>query len=87
MIDHELRRRKNHDLALQGLGSEPPLHLAVLGNLRGSSYPALAEQLRLCGRVRFLGFRQDVADIMRGVDLFTLPSRRDLCPLVLLEAT
>jgi glycosyltransferase involved in cell wall biosynthesis len=36
--------------------------------------------------VHFLGFRDDVAALMRAADLFVLPSRRDSCPLVLLEA-
>ena len=77
---------KNLELVLRGLKAEPSLHLAVVGELTGSVYPALAEQLGLDERVHFLGFRKDVSDIMRGVDFFALPSRRDSCPLVLLEA-
>ena len=34
----------------------------------------------------FLDFRRDIPDLMRSADFFTLPSRRDSCPLVLLEA-
>ena len=78
--------RKNLDLVLSALASEPSLHLAVIGDLRGSTYPVVAERLGLSDRVHFLGFRRDVADLMRGVDFFAIPSRRDWCPLVMLEA-
>jgi glycosyltransferase involved in cell wall biosynthesis len=77
---------KNLDTVLHALVEVPELHLAVAGALRQSPYPALAEQLGLAGRVHFLGFRTDVADLMRAADLFVLPSRRDSCPLVMLEA-
>jgi len=71
---------------LHALQQVPALHVAVVGRLPGSPYPALAEQLGVADRVHFLGFRRDVASLMRAVDFFVLPSRRDSCPLVLLEA-
>lgn len=77
---------KNLDLVLEGLVSQPLLHLAVVGDPQGSVYPKMAERLGLANRVHFLGFRRDVADIMRTADFFVLPSRRDSCPLALLEA-
>ena len=77
---------KNLDTALHALTESPEVHLAVAGSLEGSPYPALAEQLEIANRVHFLGFRRDVADLMRAADFFVLPSRRDSCPLVLLEA-
>ena len=77
---------KNLDTVLHALAEVPGLHLAVAGALRQSPYPALAERLGVAGRVHFLGFRTDVADLMRAADLFVLPSRRDSCPLVMLEA-
>jgi glycosyltransferase involved in cell wall biosynthesis len=48
--------------------------------------PDLARSLDIDERVHFLGFRRDIADLMRAADFFVLPSRRDSCPLVLLEA-
>ena len=77
---------KNLDGVLHALQQVPALHVAVVGRLPGSPYPALAEQLGVADRVHFLGFRRDVASLMRAVDFFVLPSRRDSCPLVLLEA-
>jgi len=78
--------RKNLDTVLHALVQVPNLHLAVLGNTTGSPYPELAEKLELSTRVHFLGFRRDVAQIMKAVDLFVFPSRYEACTLVLLEA-
>ena len=78
--------RKNLDSVLHALVQVPNLHLAVLGNTTGSPYPQLAEKLELSTRVHFLGFRRDVAQIMKAVDLFVFPSRYEACTLVLLEA-
>lgn len=77
---------KNLDALLHALPAVPGVHLAVAGALERSPYPALSEALGLGGRVHFLGFRDDVAALMRAADFFALPSRRDSCPLVMLEA-
>lgn len=77
---------KNLDTVLRALPRVPNLHLAVAGDSNGSPYPPLADELGIADRVHFLGFRRDIADLMRAADFFLLPSRRDSCPLVLLEA-
>jgi glycosyltransferase involved in cell wall biosynthesis len=46
----------------------------------------MAAELGVADRVHFLDFRRDIANLMRAADFFSLPSRRDSCPLVLLEA-
>ncbi|AFZ26769.1 glycosyltransferase [Cylindrospermum stagnale PCC 7417] len=78
--------RKNLDTVLQALVKVPNLHLAVVGSTQGSPFPQLAAQLGLTERVHFMGYRRDIADIMRAVDLFVFPSRYEACTLVLLEA-
>jgi len=78
--------RKNLDTVLRALVHVPDLHLAVVGKLEGSPYPKLVETLELTKRVHFLGFRRDVAEIMRATDLFVFPSRYEACTLVLFEA-
>ncbi len=78
--------RKNLDTLLHALVDAPALHLAVAGDTEGSPFPALAKQLGLTDRVTFLGYRRDIADLMRAADLFVFPSRYDPCPLVILEA-
>lgn len=81
-----LTSRKNLDTVLYALAKVPDLHLAVAGSKEGSPYPQLAEKLSLTQRVHFLGFRRDISQIMRAVDLFVFPSRYEACTLVLLEA-
>lgn len=78
--------RKNLDSILQALVKVPNLHLAVVGKTEGSPFPELANSLGISERVHFLGYRRDVAEIMRAVDFFVFPSRYEACSLVLLEA-
>ncbi|WP_071189443.1 glycosyltransferase family 4 protein [Trichormus sp. NMC-1] len=78
--------RKNLDTVLQALVKVPNLHLAVVGTTEGSPFPELAEALGISERVHFVGYRRDIAEIMRAVDLFVFPSRYEACSLVLLEA-
>jgi glycosyltransferase involved in cell wall biosynthesis len=78
--------RKNLDTVLRALVKVPNLHLAVVGNTEASPFPAMAESLGVNQRVHFLGYRRDIAQIMRAVNLFVFPSRYEACTLVLLEA-
>lgn len=77
---------KNLDAVLKGLAENDDVHLAVAGSTERSPYLEMATQLGISDRVHFLGFRRDIPDLMRTADFFVLPSRRDSCPLVLLEA-
>jgi glycosyltransferase involved in cell wall biosynthesis len=78
--------RKNLDTVLYGLTNVPDLHLAVVGNAERSPYPQLAMQLGLSERVHFLGFRRDIAEIMKAVDFFVFPSRYEPFGMVVSEA-
>ncbi|MBD2665776.1 glycosyl transferase, group 1 [Richelia sinica FACHB-800] len=78
--------RKNLDTILQALAQVPDLHLVVVGNTEGSPFLELAANLGITHRVHFVGYRRDIAAIMRAVDFFVFPSRYEACSLVLLEA-
>lgn len=78
--------RKNLDTVLHALVEVKELHLAVAGATEGSPYPALSDRLGLTSRVHFLGYRRDIADLMKTANLFVFPSRYEACSLVLLEA-
>lgn len=78
--------RKNLESVLKALVNLPNLNLAVVGNIEGSPYPKMAEELGIANKVFFLGFRRDVALILRACDLFVFPSRYEACALVILEA-
>jgi glycosyltransferase involved in cell wall biosynthesis len=45
-----------------------------------------AEETGVMQNVRFLGFRRDVANLMNAIDIMALPSRREPCALVYVEA-
>lgn len=85
---------KNYRLALRAFarveseswgGSPPMLVLVGDGSERGS-LEALAAELGLAARVRFLGWRTDAEQIYGAFDLFTLTSRSEGTSISLLEA-
>src|SRR5581483_7197777 len=78
--------RKGLDTVLRALPLVPSVHLVVVGDTTASPYPTMVSRLGLGGRVTFLGFRRDMPEMMRAVDLFVFPSRYEACSLVVLEA-
>ncbi len=83
---------KGHDTALQALArlGDQPWTLLVAGDHHGDLGPqmqALAQQLGIAGRVRFLGLREDVPALMAASDVLLAPSRREALSLTLLEAS
>jgi len=52
----------------------------------GNVLSDMAVDLGLADRVRFLGWRPDVADVLQAADVVTLPSRAEGLPLAVLEA-
>jgi glycosyltransferase involved in cell wall biosynthesis len=78
--------RRNLDSILKALVKVPELHLVVIGSIQGSPYPRLAAQLAVQKRVHFLGYRQDVSEVMKACDFFVFPSRYETFGLVVLEA-
>jgi glycosyltransferase involved in cell wall biosynthesis len=81
---------KNHALLIEAFAqvrSDAPLYLLLVGG--GELENAVREQvagLGLQGRVRFLGVRADVADILRASDVFVLSSRWEGNPMSVMEA-
>lgn len=53
----------------------------------GDELRALATQLGIADRVKFLGLRSDIADVMSAADAFALSSDSEGLPLVLLQAS
>lgn len=82
-----LEPRKGTDLVLRALAQVPDLDLDVCGD--GPDAPALralARQLGLLGRVRFLGQVSDVPAALREVDVVVSGARKEGLGLALLEA-
>jgi glycosyltransferase involved in cell wall biosynthesis len=81
---------KNHALLIEAFAqvrSDAPLYLLLVGG--GELENAVRDQVAALGlqeRVRFLGVRADVADILRASDVFVLSSRVEGNPMSVMEA-
>ena len=83
--------QKDHTTLLAALPAVLARHPGAQIWLAGSgpvedAVKRLAEAMSLGAAVRFLGQRDDVADLLAGADLFVLPSRFEGLPLAVLEA-
>ena len=82
---------KDQPTLLRGFAAAAPdlpdvdLLLAGDGPLRGE-LESFAAELRVTDRVKFLGIRSDVPDLMRAADVFALTSLSEAASLTLLEA-
>lgn len=82
---------KNHPFLLEVfaalLKKEPHAALLLVGG--GEDMPkiqAKAQTLGIAERVRFLGVRSDVADLMQAMDVFVFPSLYEGLPVTMVEA-
>lgn len=82
---------KNHpfllDIFTSLLKKEPDAVLLLVGG--GADMPkiqAKAQELGIAERVRFLGVRSDVADLMQTMDVFVFPSLYEGLPVTMVEA-
>lgn len=83
--------QKNHPFLLNIfaalLKKEPNAVLLLVGG--GADMPkiqAKAQELGIAERVRFLGVRSDVADLMQAMDVFVFPSLYEGLPVTMVEA-
>lgn len=71
-----LHSAKAHDVSLRALAASPDAHLWIAGSgPEEEALKALAVQLGVADRVRFLGWRNDPSALYRAADLCVFPSR------------
>ncbi len=73
--------------AIEQMRCKADVELALIGD--GPEELKLRAEAVRCGisdRVHFLGFRPDVLEVLKSVNVFVLPSLQEGCPVVLLEA-
>lgn len=82
-----LELQKGHDTLLRALSLVPGVMLALAGDgPLSSQLHALADQLDITSRVRFLGRRMDVPQLLKTADLYVQPSRWEGFGIAALEA-
>jgi glycosyltransferase involved in cell wall biosynthesis len=82
-----LDKQKGHCYLLEAAARVPEAMFVLAGD--GPERPALEAQARALGlsnRVIFLGYRDDVCDLLASCDVFVLPSLFEGLPLSVLEA-
>ena len=85
----ELIKRKNHETVLKALSQIKDKNFIYLICGRGvlmEYLKNLTKQLGLESKVKFLGFRKDIAEICKTADLFFFPSYQEGLPVALMEA-
>jgi glycosyltransferase involved in cell wall biosynthesis len=82
-----LDEQKGHRYLLEAAAQIPPAQFVLAGDgpLR-ASLEAQARSLGVEERVKFLGYRSDIADLLADCDVFVLPSLYEGLPLSILEA-
>lgn len=84
-----LSRPKNYDTALRAMAllQDQPCEYHIAGSgPEESDLKRLCAQLRVDDRVRFLGFVDDVSELLRKSDIFLMPSRWEGFGLAAVEA-
>lgn len=82
----ELTKNKNQIALIEQAKNDAALYIAIVGE--GEERSRLEEKIRqysLAERVKLFGF-MPASDVLRGFDVFTLPSLKEGLPYVLLEA-
>jgi len=71
-----LHRNKAYDVLLRALANVPDAWLWIAGTgPEEAALRQLSEELGVAGRVRFLGWRDDTADLLASADILVCPSR------------
>ncbi len=85
----ELSDRKNHSVSIKALSQikNENIHLVIAGTgEKREEFLALAKELGVDGRVHLLGFRTDIASLLKSADIFLFPSIQEGLPVALMEA-
>ncbi len=85
----ELSDRKNHSVSIKALSQieNDNVHLVIAGTgEKKDEFLSLAKELGVDGRVHLLGFRTDVAELLKSADIFLFPSIQEGLPVALMEA-
>jgi glycosyltransferase involved in cell wall biosynthesis len=90
VVVSRLVRHKGYPELAAAMRMVPEAELWVVGERlssdRGADMAALLQAAGLGGRLRLLGYRRDVADVLAAADIFALPSHFEGLPMSVIEA-
>ncbi len=87
LVPARMHKVKGIDIMLRALAQTPAAYLWLAGDgPEKAAYQALAAELGLQGRVRFLGWRHDRRALFEAADIVVLPSRYEPFGTVIAEA-
>lgn len=82
-----LHTNKGFDTLLRAMTELPSIYLWLAGDgPEQAALTALAAELKVADRVRFLGWRDDIAPLFAACDIFVCPSRHEPLGNVVLDA-
>ena len=82
----ELNENKNHRTVIEAIVGMDVYYLIAGDGDQEDALKALAVDLGMKDRVRFLGYRKDIAELLAVTDVFVLPSYREGLSVSLMEA-
>ncbi len=85
----ELSSRKNHGVSIKALAEleNSKAHLVIAGRgEKEEEFRTLVKSLSVENQVHLLGFRTDIAELMKSADIFLFPSLQEGLPVALMEA-
>lgn len=85
----EMNKNKNHKIIIEALGmlKNPDIHYFVVGKGKEeNNLREIAKKLLLEEQVHFLGYRNDIKELLCASDAFCFPSKREGLGLAAIEA-
>lgn len=79
-------QRKGVDIAIRAIAKVPAATLEIVGKDDPTAYQAIAAELGITQRVKFLGARRDVENVLRGATALIHPARFEPFGMVVPEA-
>lgn len=85
----ELNQNKNHKIIIEALGKlqNSKIHYVIAGQGEEKAHlEKTAEQFGLKNNIHFLGYREDIRELLFAADVFCFPSKREGLGLAAIEA-
>lgn len=82
----ELNQNKNHETVVKAIAGMDVYYLIAGKGSKESRLAELAKQMGMEERVRLLGFRRDIRELLYASDVFVFPSYREGLSVSLMEA-